>query len=192
MLTCCFSTVTTLKGVSEILIRKAEVEDATGIAKVHVDSWRTTYKGIVPDPFLDTLSYEQRELTWKKGIKENNVYIAENENGQVIGFSTGGKERTGKYEAFIGELYAIYILKEYQGKGIGRLLVQSVVDDLKNKNLNSMLIWAIEENPACRFYEMLGGKKIDTEEIEIAGKKLSEVAYGWDDIAIMGQERGNG
>jgi len=170
-------------GVSEILIRKAEVEDAKGIAKVHVDSWRTTYKGIVPDTFLESLSYEKRELMWKKGITENHVYIAENENGQVIGFSTGGKERTGKYEAYTGELYAIYILKEFQGQGIGRLLFQSIVDDLKDRNLNSMLIWAIEENPACRFYETLGGKKIDTEEIEIAGKKLSEAAFGWVDIA---------
>lgn len=167
----------------EILIRKARIEDAAGIAKVHVDSWRTTYKGIVPDTFLDNLSYEQRELIWKKGMNENNVYIAENENGQVIGFSTGGKERTGKYEAYTGELYAIYILKEYQGKGIGRLLVRSVVADLKDKNLNSMLIWAIEENPACHFYERLGGKKIDTEEIEIAGEILNEVAYGWADVA---------
>ncbi len=133
---CCPGLLTILKGVIEILIRKAEVDDAAGIAKVHVDSWRTTYKGIVPDTFLESLSYEQRELIWKKGINENNVYIAENENGQVIGFSTGGKERTGKYEAYTGELYAIYILKEYQGKGIGRLLVQSVVDDLKDKNLN--------------------------------------------------------
>ena len=93
------------------------------------------------------------------------------------------KNALGNTKHISGELYAIYILKEYQGKGIGRLLVQSVVDDLKDKNLNSMLIWAIEENPACRFYETLGGKKIDTEEIEIAGKKLSEVAYGWDDLA---------
>lgn len=175
-----------MKGVSEIIIRIAKVEDAEGIAKVHVDSWRATYKGIVPVTFLESLSYEQRELIWKKGVNENNVYIAEDEYGQVIGFSTGGKERTRKYEAYTGELYAIYILKEYQGKGIGRLLVQSVVDDLKDKSLNSMLIWAIEENPACLFYEALGGKKIDTEEIEIAGKKLSEVAYGWDDIANYG------
>ena len=132
-MTCCPELLTTLKGMNEIFIRKAEVDDAKGIAKVHVDSWRTTYKGIVPDTFLDNLSYEHRELTWKKGINENNVYIAENENGKVIGFSTGGKERTGKYEAYIGELYAIYILKEFQGKGIGRLLFQSIVDDLKER-----------------------------------------------------------
>ena len=171
-----------MKGVSEILIRKAKIEDAGGIAKVHVDSWRTTYKGIVSDTYLESLSYEKREPIWKRGINENHVYIAENENGKIIGFSSGGKERTGKYKTYTGELYAIYILKEYQGKGIGRLLVQAVVDDLKDRNLNSMLVWAIEENPACRFYEGLGGMKIDTEEIEIDGKKLSEVAYGWNNI----------
>ncbi|MBO0603095.1 GNAT family N-acetyltransferase [Sporosarcina sp. E16_3] len=166
-----------------MLIRKAEVEDAAGIAKVQVDSWRTTFKGIVPDDFLEGLSYDKREPIWKRAVMENNLYIAEDENGHVIGFSVGGKERTGNYEAFPGELYSIFILKEHQGTGIGRLLVKSVVDDLKKKKLFSMLIWVIEENPACQFYELLGGKKIGTREIEIGGKKLREIAYGWDDIS---------
>ncbi|MCZ2256871.1 GNAT family N-acetyltransferase [Sporosarcina sp. G11-34] len=164
------------------MIRKAGLADVAGIANVHVDSWRSTYKGIVPDIFLDSLSYETREQIWTTGVKENHVYIAEDENGKVVGFATGGKERTGEYEAYVGELYAIYLLKEQQGKGVGRMLFQSVVEDLKVKKLDSMLIWAIEDNPACRFYEALGGKKIDTTEIEIAGKKLSEVAYGWDNL----------
>jgi len=169
--------------VFEILIRKAEVDDATGIAKVQVDSWKTTFKGIVPDDFLESLSYEKREPIWKRAVMENNLYIAEDENNHVIGFSVGGKERTGNYETFPGELYSIFILKEYQGTGIGRLLVKSVVNDLKKKKLNSMLVWIIEENPACQFYEALGGKKVDTREIEIGGKKLSEVAYGWNDLS---------
>ena len=151
-----------------------------------MDSWRTTYKGIVPDTFLDSLSYESREQIWKRGIEENHIYIAEDENGQIVGFATGGKERTGKYEAYKGELYAIYLLEGQQGKGIGRKLFKSVVDDLKDKKLNSMLIWALEENPACRFYEALGGKKIDTAEIEIDGRKLGEIAYGWDDLSESG------
>ena len=163
-------------------IRKAELKDITGIAKVHVDSWRTTYKGIVPDTFLDNLSYENREKIWKRGIKENNIYIAEDADDQIVGFATGGKERTGKYEGFNGELYAIYLLERQQGKGLGRELLKSVVDDLKEMKLNSILIWALEENPACRFYEALGGKKIDTAEIMIDGQKLSEIAYGWDDL----------
>ncbi len=170
-------------------IRKAVLKDASGIARVHVDSWRTTYKGIVPDTYLASLSYENREQMWMSGIEQNHVYIAEDDNGQIVGFATGGKERTGKYEAFVGELYAIYLLEGHQGKGIGRMLVQSVVDDLLEKKLNSMLIWAIEENPACRFYETLGGRKINKEEIEIEGKKLSEIAYGWDELAdLKGRE----
>lgn len=166
-----------------MLIRKANIEDAAGIAKVQVDSWRTTFKGIVPDDFLESLSYNKRERIWKRAVVENNLYIAEDENNHITGFSVGGKERTGNYGTYSGELYSIFILKRYQGTGIGRLLVKSVVDDLKKKKLNSMLIWVIEENPACRFYEALGGMKIDTQEIEIGGKKLNEVAYGWDDIS---------
>lgn len=166
-----------------MLIRKAEIGDVAGIAIVHVDSWRSTYKGIVPDKFLDSLSYGTREQVWTTGVKENIVYIAEDENGKVVGFATGGKERIGKYEAYVGELYAIYLLKEQQGKGVGRMLFQSVVENLKENKLDSMLIWAIEDNPACRFYEALGGKKIDTTEIEIAGKKLRKAAYGWDNIS---------
>jgi L-amino acid N-acyltransferase YncA len=145
-----------LKGVIEILIRKAELEDAGGIAKVHVDSWRTTYKGIVPETFLESLSYENRELIWKNGIKENHVYIPENENGQVIGFSTGGKERTGKYETYTGELNSIYLLKEYQGQGIGRSLFQAVVDDLKVLSLFRALgLHALNDNPRQRVFPVL-------------------------------------
>lgn len=165
-----------------MLIRKAKLEDAKDIAKVHVDSWRTTYKGIVSDSFLESLSYEQREKMWRSGIEANQVYIAEDGEDQIVGFATGGKERTGKYDAYQGELYAIYLLEEAQGKGIGRQLVQSVVNNLKGKQLNSMLIWVLAENPACLFYEKLGGKKVDTEEIEMDGKKLDEVAYGWREL----------
>ena len=172
-----------------MFIRKAGLKDTTAVAKVQVDSWRTTYKGIVPDDYLNSLSYEERELIWKGAVQENNLYVAEDDQGQIIGFSIGGKERTGKYEAYIGELYAIYILEAYQGKGLGRLLVQSVVDDLQEKKLNSMLIWALAENPACRFYEALGGKAIDTEEIEMGGKQLSETAYGWENLASFSLER---
>lgn len=163
-----------------MLIRKATEKDAAGIAKVHVDSWRTTYKGIVPDSFLNRLSYEEREKIWLKGIHTNGVYVAENERGEVVGFATGGKERTGKYQAYDGELYAIYLLETAQGKGLGRKLFEAIVMDLQEKKFHSMLIWALVENPACHFYEKMGGKRVDTAEIEIDGKQLKEIAFGWE------------
>lgn len=162
-------------------IRRAVLADAKGIAKVQVDSWQTTYQGIVPAEFLAGMSYEDREQKWKNSIPEQAVFVAV-EGEEVVGFSIGGPERTGNYPAYQGELYAIYILEEYQGKGIGKALVKAVVEQLVMQNISSMTVCALAENPACRFYEKLGGKKIDTIEMELAGKTLAENVYGWENI----------
>ncbi|MFJ5764413.1 GNAT family N-acetyltransferase [Lysinibacillus sp. NPDC093210] len=166
-------------------IRKATESDAKGIAKVHVDSWRTTYANIVPDEYLMDLSYENRELLWRKNISNDAIFVAENNEGDILGFSSGGKERSGKYIGFEGELYAIYLLKEYQGQGIGRALVTAIVEEIKGMGLCSMLVLVLKDNSSRRFYEALGGKKIDTVEILIAGKKLAELVYGWEDIRTI-------
>ncbi len=49
----------------EIHIRRAIKDDIRGIAKVHVDSWKTTYKGIFADEFLENITYEKREKQWE-------------------------------------------------------------------------------------------------------------------------------
>jgi hypothetical protein len=64
-----------------LFFRIANIVDAAGVTKVQVDSWRTTFKGIVPDSFLESLSYAKREPIWKRAIIENNLYIAEDEHG---------------------------------------------------------------------------------------------------------------
>ena len=74
-----------------MMIRKATIVDAEDIAKVHVDSWKTAYKGILPDEFLNRLSYEQRTMLWERNTLEQNVYVAENAEGKVVGFSIGEK-----------------------------------------------------------------------------------------------------
>ncbi len=163
-------------------IRKAVLADASGIAKVHVDSWRSTYTGIVPDEHLQNLSYESREMMWKKGIPNGHIFIAENEEGEVVGFACGGQERSGEYGNFHGELYAIYILKEYQGRGLGKKLVAPVVRQLLGKHITNMLVLVLEENKSCLFYEALGARKLDSVEVEIGGKTLKEAVYGWDDL----------
>lgn len=165
-----------------IKIRKAILSDAKGIAKVHVNSWKTTYANIVSDEYLSNLSYESREKMWTNAIPNGDVYVAESHEGIIVGFSKGGKERSNKYNGYDGEIYAIYILKEYQGKGIGKALVKPVIDEIKGMGLNSMLVLVLKDNISRLFYESLGGRKIDTVEVEIGGKKFSELVYGWEDI----------
>ena len=105
-----------------VLMRKASIGDAAAIARVHVDSWRTTYAGIVRDEYLDSLAYSRREELWSEilvtGEPKQNVYVAEDASRKVVGFSWGGPERSGN-PIYQGELYAIYLLDGHQRKGIG-------------------------------------------------------------------------
>ena len=168
-----------------MIIRLATLSDAKGIAKVHVDSWRSTYTSIIPDDYLYGLSYEGREKLWEDNMSKSKVYVAESESGEIVGFSTGGKERSEKYKDFTGELYAIYILKEYQGQGIGKKLMNPVINDLIKLDIFSMIVLVLEKNSSRYFYEAIGGKQIDLLEIKMAGQKLNEVVYGWNDIRLL-------
>jgi L-amino acid N-acyltransferase YncA len=95
-------------------IRKATFADAKGIAKVHVDSWKSTYKNIILDEFLKKLSYDQRTDLWNRNIsKEGNyVFVAENNEGEIVGFADCGKrENNNVYNS--GDFNIYYLLKEY-------------------------------------------------------------------------------
>ncbi|AQQ53297.1 GNAT family N-acetyltransferase [Planococcus lenghuensis] len=163
-------------------IRKAVQQDAKGIAKVHVDTWRAAYRSIVPDEYLDRLTYGKREKLWERSIPSGNVFIAVDSGGTIVGFADGGKERTGEYPDYAGELYAIYVLPECQSGGVGKSLFKKLEADLAEQGFSSMLVWVLADNPACRFYEQLRGVDVDRKTIEIGGKPLAERAYGWQQI----------
>ncbi|MBM7579122.1 GNAT family N-acetyltransferase [Jeotgalibacillus terrae] len=163
-------------------IRKATPQDAAGIAKVQVDTWRTTYRGMVPDDYLDQMTYSRREEVWGKIIEDGQiVYVAE-DNGEVVGFANGGEERSNKYSGYDGELFAIYILESYQRQGLGRKLIAPLVEDMKVKGLTSMIVCVLEKNDSKQFYEVLGAEKVDTVKINFGGRDLKEAVYGWKDI----------
>ncbi len=166
-----------------VTIREAPPADAHGIARVHVDSWRTTYRGIVPDAFLRTLSYENREATWIRILAARHsqvVFVAEDEHGEVIGFASGGPERS-RDPVYTGELYAIYLLDASHGQGVGRRLMGAVANWLADKRLTALLVWVAADNPARRFYETLGGTRIRAKQETIGGTEIKEIAYGWAD-----------
>ena len=167
-------------------IRIAQLADSAAIAHVHVESWRTTYKDIVPveyhPSYEDRLSMRQRSLSTSS--QERVTLVAINEQGQLVGFVSGGKTRHSDlpYDA---ELYAIYLLEEAQGHGLGRRLVQAFVEQLLELGYQSMIIWAFAQNPARRFYEALGGIYIKTAQLPIGDTSYEEVAYGWSDIRVL-------
>ncbi len=176
-------------GLTRMHIREANVPDAAAIAKVQVDSWRTTYTGVVPAEYLAQLSYEQHEQVWRDILSTQGatefVYVAEAEVSNIIGFASGGPERSGNI-VYKGELYAIYLLEEYQRKGIGGQLVQTIAKRLMQEGLHSMLVWVLTDNPSRDFYSAFGGQRVYEQEITIGDARLVEVAYGWRDMRDLG------
>ena len=172
-----------------MIVRRAIAGDERGMAEVHVRSWKTTYRGIVSDEYLESLNIEEREELWKKGIFHTKAFVAEEARG-IVGFANGGQERSGSYPAYDGELYAIYLLKECQGQGAGRELVRQVAMALREAGYRSLLIRVLRYNPSRHFYEALGGSRIGAEQIEIAGDLHEEWVYGWPDLNVL-YEKGN-
>ncbi|HTK09029.1 MAG TPA: GNAT family N-acetyltransferase [Ktedonobacteraceae bacterium] len=167
-------------------VRTAQFADATGIARVHVDSWRTTYKGIFPDELLANRSYERREQYWQQALNDpaQITVVTEDETGKIVGFVTGGLAREGD-PVYRGELYAIYILQEAQRHGLGRRLIGELARRLAERQIASMMLWVLANNPACSFYEAVGGQVIKQKRDQIGGAFYDELAYGWTDLSPL-------
>jgi GNAT superfamily N-acetyltransferase len=182
-------------------VREARFEDAAAIARVHVASWQTAYRGILPDSYLDALEPERREPMWRELLAREDahicIFVTETEAGMLTGFASGGparveiplpqagREMSAAQQHFDGELYAIYLLAEHRRQGAGRLLTGAVARWLFDQGMASMLVWVLEANPSRAFYERLGGVPAGQEPITIANLNLVEVAYGWPDIRAL-------
>jgi ribosomal protein S18 acetylase RimI-like enzyme len=181
-----------LQHQGEVSIRPARPADAPAIAAVHIRAWQTAYRGIVPDSHLDALDVVVSEKRWLDHLTHRSEsecsFVAEvnghamEEAGAIIGFATGGPERHG-VAGYDGELYAIYLLLEQRGKGIGRQLVATVARWLSERGMKSLVIWVLKENVRGRgFYEALGGQIVGEQTITIGGSDFQDVAYGWTDL----------
>jgi len=174
--------------MQSILIRPALLQDAPEIAAVHIAAWRSAYKGIVPQAYLNVLSYEDRKNMWTDILCRSNTasmrFVAVDEHNSVIGFVAAGKPHDTELD-FDAELYAIYLLPEYKGKGVGKQLMLHIVQWLVQNNFHSLYAWVLEDNPSKSFYEKLHARLLDVKKpVEFDGRqlKLIEVVYVWKNL----------
>jgi GNAT superfamily N-acetyltransferase len=140
---------------------------------------------MMPDEILDQMTVENPPKRSKqpdpKLVESKRAFVATDKNGEIIGFSAGGISRTNDHD-FPSELWAIYVLQSYQGQGIGKALFEAVHREL-SVSYKKMIIWVLEKNhSAHRFYENLGGTKLDLKKpFQWDGKSVAtEIAFGWD------------
>jgi len=169
-----------------LAIRPTIVSDIPAIARINVETWKTTYPGMVPAEFLDALDPQAQEIRYQKYLQLPRVihFVAEYEEAGIVGYVAGGPNRNADL-AFDAELYAVYLLEKYQRKNIGTALVAALADWLLKQGHRSMLVWVLAGNPARQFYEKLGGRQVGSQSIDIGGATLQEVAFGWNDLAPL-------
>lgn len=157
-------------------IRRATVEDAWGIADVHVRTWQGAYEHVFGAERLAALSVEQRLPGWQRslGEPEQHAFVAE-EDGRIIGFVDVGPSRDPAAE---GELWGIYVEPESWGSPAGAALMRVGLDELRALGYRNAVLRVLEDNPrARRFYEREGWRADGRIEGEHMGVRTAEVRY---------------
>jgi ribosomal protein S18 acetylase RimI-like enzyme len=160
-----------------VSIRHAKTGDAPALSRVFDAAWREAYQGIIPGLALEKM-LSRRGLRWWRSTLSRGRPLAVLDIGQgIAGYVSYGRCRDRSLPAQ-GEIDELYLLPEYQGLGFGRRLFKAVRNDLRDRGLERVVVWALADNTrACAFYEGLGGRKIAQVEERLGGTPLAKIAY---------------
>lgn len=168
-------------------IRPANRSDAQAMSRAYVKTWRDTYLSEIPFGYLLEMSAAEHEKAFLHELTATAVtgFVAE-EAGRLVGFITGGNERHGD-RVYGAEIYALYVLRNFQRRGVGKKLVLSLAEKLHQSGLYSMLVRVLRGNPYRHFYEKLHGTYLKTERQRFAGEAVDVAVYGWLDTTLIGE-----
>jgi ribosomal protein S18 acetylase RimI-like enzyme len=161
-----------------VQLRRATLGDAALIAKMHALSWVSTYRGMLPDRFLDLEVYEDRESYWHAQVcvletGAGNLLIAEID-GQPIGFVCMLAPDNDN-SVLIDNLHAI---PGFKGAGAGSAMLDSAQQWARARGARSMYLYVLETNlAAIGFYEARGWRLAGREEDEMGGIDIMVLRY---------------
>lgn len=162
----------------EIVVRIITEEDIPAVVDIQVEGWKTAYKGIIDDAFLNLMDKQARIEQRKKDYKDGPFIVAVVDN-EVVGFcryyydvlSDDGQDCD-------SELMALYVKPELKKQGIGKTMFNYAINDLRNRGKSKMVLWCLKDNyPSRVFYEKMGGQVIGEHGIELGGKVYQEVGF---------------
>ena len=168
-----------------VTIRRAEARDAAAIAQVRIDAWRATYRGMMPDAYLDAMNLSDSAAFWARILGAASalasVFVAA-DGDSLVGFAAANRRDPPKL-GFDAELSAIYLAAERKRMGVGRRLVAAVAADQRERGATGLVTWVIAKNQGARaFYEALGGELLVEQPFQWDGIDLVEAGYGFRDL----------
>lgn len=165
-------------------IRAARLDDADRLAYVFAVTWHAAYRGLLPPAAFDEQIDERGAAYWHEALSEaddSSLYLAVvDANDHPVGLATAGADRFG--EAKWAEVWALYVMPDYQGRGLGRRLLAAAFRALDQRSFESCMIWALEGNANHGFYERLGGRAIERRTSIEWGHEVAQIGFAWHDI----------
>ena len=144
-----------------MILRSAELKDANSIAAIHIESWYAVYSGIIPEKILENLNLENRIISWRSILSDENslVFVSEIRN-KIIGFCRVVPSRDSDIIMVdTAEISAIYFSPKLWRRGFGRSLCNYVLNELSLRHYSCVTLWVLERNDgAQRFYKAMGFK----------------------------------
>lgn len=166
----------------EIHIRKVEKSDIKAAADIKIKGWKTAYKGIIDDEFLNNMDKQTEIEKCEKYYKTIGFIVAESD-GKVVGFCryTNIDSEVNKKNYIDCEIRALYVEPKLKGNGIGKELFKYVINDFIKNNKKKMIIWCLKDNhPSRAFYEKMGGKIFKYKKELLGEKEYELVSYVYD------------
>jgi GNAT superfamily N-acetyltransferase len=168
----------------EMIVRPATVEDAPGIAEVHVRSWQGAYRGVLPQEFLDGLTVEPRVTAWHGIVADSDwprsgVIVAA-EDDVLLGFVHFSPTRDDDCDrATVGEVTTIYVRPDLFGQGVGGGLMSAALTALRDAEYVEAALWVLEHNARAIAFYTAGGWRPDGDrkDDEVAGVGVTEIRY---------------
>ncbi len=146
---------------------------------MYTQSWRSSYRGILPDTYLDRLDWRARAEIHRKNLADGedlHLVACDTTFGDIVGFCDAGKSRRGG--PWASEIYTLYLLDHAKRHGLGRQLFDRVRAYFGGR---SLVIWVLEANHDARwFYEALGGRAAGRVQSRIGGATVTEQSYVWE------------
>lgn len=169
------------------ILRRATEADAFQIAKLHAASWMVAYRGLLSDAYLDNDLAGERIAYWSKKMKaltdKEFVLVATGREGGLEGFIAVLDQPQAGFVALVDNLHVQPGLK---GRGIGRMLMQAAARELLESGRTNYYLWVLNGNePACRFYESIGGVSADETTVHFGGKDVKATRYGWSSFDVV-------
>lgn len=153
-----------------ITVKQMETpEEIDGKSLVHWQTWREAYDDLLPAEFQETMTLEKCRFFSQK-YPENTLIAMDGKKG--VGFISYGNYRDETIQA--GEIIALYVLKDYYGKGVSKQLMHAAFVALDQ--FSEIYLWVLKDNKrAIAFYQKMGFTFDGQEQILKLGKPVKEL-----------------